>query len=99
MKKIKRFVHTIDDEIESAEHYAEKYIEHKAEGDTSTAEKYKLYAQQELTHAEFIHELASNYIAKVSKIITPPADMKAKWEESHECYIDKVKEIKSILSL
>jgi len=98
MKKIKKYVNMIKDEIESAECYAEKYIESLAMGESGAAEKYKLFAQQEIEHGMFIHAIAEDFITKVSKIITPPAEMKEKWEEAHLEYIEKMKEIKSMLA-
>ena len=35
MKRIKKLVHKIDEELCGAEHYAEKAIEYKADGDRS----------------------------------------------------------------
>ena len=98
MKKIKKYVNMIKDEIESAECYAEKYIEAKAMGETSYAEKYKLFAQQELDHAMFVHNLAEVFIDKVSKVITPPAEMKEKWEAAHIECVSKVDEIKAMIA-
>ena len=98
MKKIKKYVDMIKDEIESAEEYAEKYVESKAMGETSYAEKYKLFAQQELDHAMFVHNLAEVFIDKVSKVITPPADMKEKWESAHIECVSKVDEIKAMIA-
>lgn len=98
MKKIKKYVSMIKDEIESAECYAEKYIEAKAMGETTNAEKYKTFAQQEIDHGMFIHQIASDFIEKVSKVITPPADMKEKWEEAHIEYVSKVDGIKAMIA-
>lgn len=98
MKKIKKYVNMIKDEIESSECYAEKYIEAKAMGETAHAEKYKLFAQQEIDHAMYIHSIAEDFITKISKVVTPPADMKEKWESAHLEYIAKVDEIKAMIT-
>lgn len=97
MKKIKKYVSMIKDEIESAECYAEKYIEAKAMGD-SNAEKYKTFASQEIDHAMFIHQIATDFIAKVQKVITPPADMMEKWEQAHIECVSKVDAIKAMIA-
>ena len=89
----------IKDEMESAECYAEKYIEAKAMGETSYAEKYKLFAQQEIEHGMFIHSLAADFINKVSKVFEAPVEMREKWNDAHEEYVAKVNEIKSMLSM
>ncbi len=99
MKKIKRFVHMLDDEIESAERYAEKYIESKAEGDTSLAQKYREAAAQEISHADFIHEVAVREIDKISAVYPAPPEMKEAWKESHNNYVTKVNSIKAMLNM
>lgn len=98
MKKIKKYVAMIKDEIESAECYAEKHIEAKAMGETANAEKYKLFAQQEIDHGMFIHQITSDFIAKVQKVVTPPTDMMEKWNEAHIECIEKVDMIKNMLT-
>ena len=62
------------------------------------AEKYKLFAQQEIEHGMFIHQIAEDFINKISKVFTAPASMIEKWEDAHLDYIDKVDEIKSMLT-
>lgn len=98
MKKIKKYVDMIKDEMKSAEEYAEKYIEAKAMGETTNAEKYKTFANQEIEHGMFVHQIATDFIAKVQKVITPPADMMEKWNEAHLECIEKADTIKSMLS-
>lgn len=98
MKKIKKLVCRIKDEIESASYYSEKYLESKIiDGDNSLAQKYKEASLQELSHAELIHSVAEGLIQKMSKVVTPPMDMLEKWNECHEEYIESVNEIKSML--
>lgn len=98
MKMIKKYVRQIDDELHSAETYAEKYIECKVEGDSSSASRYKTFVQQELEHAMFAHELAMKTIEKVSAVFAAPADMREKWETSHSDYIARTAKIKSMLT-
>lgn len=98
MKKIKKLIHSIKDEICSAEHYAEEYINHKIEGDNSIAERYKQFAQQEIEHATFIHSVTADYISKLSKVMTAPPDMTERWAEAHEDYVERVAEIKGLLN-
>lgn len=98
MKKIKKYVKHIDDELESAEMYAEMYIEAKAEGNNN-AGIYREFAQNELDHCTHWHELAVKYIQKVSEIFQAPADMREKWDASHLDYIEKTSSIKSMLGM
>lgn len=98
MRKIKKYVKMIDDELHSAECYAEKYIEAKAYGEPS-AEKFRTFAQQEIEHGMFAHDLAMTEIEKISAVYTAPADMREKWELSHQNYVEKLARIKAMLNL
>lgn len=98
MKRINKYVHMIEDELESAERYAEKYIECKADGDGSAAGTYKNFAQQELEHVMFAHDLAVKDVDRISSVLTAPADMREKWEISHQAYIEKTARIKAMIN-
>lgn len=99
MRYIQKLVDHIEDELESAKDYAEKYVEHKTKDDLTTASRFKSMAEDELSHAMFFHELAVKEIDKLSKLYTPPAKMLEKWEHEHREYVDKVAHIKQILSI
>lgn len=58
MKKIKEYVEAIDEELEGAKEYAEKYVECKAKDNMQSATKYKEMANDELKHAMYEHEWA-----------------------------------------
>lgn len=98
MKKIKRLVHHIDDELKSAEMYAEMYIEAKSEGN-NLAGTYREFAQNELDHCQFWHDVAVKYIQKVAEIFTAPAEMREKWDATHMDFIEKSAHIKSMLGM
>lgn len=99
MKSIKKYVHQIDDELESAEDYAEKYIEFKANGKGETADMYKTMAKQELDHSSNIHSIAVSEIEKISAVFTAPAEMREKWEMTHEDFIRRSSWVKQMLSM
>lgn len=96
MKMIKKLVNAINEELESAEEYAENYIEDKANGRDSN---FKEMAMDELRHADYIHSIAVEKINNLNGIITPPLEMQQKWDEKHAHYIEKVAEIKRILAM
>jgi hypothetical protein len=56
MRAIKKFVDMIKEELESAEEYAEMYVEAKAKNDIPAANKYKEMANDELKHANYEHK-------------------------------------------
>jgi hypothetical protein len=87
MRSIKKYVDHIEEEIESAKEYAEKYVELKAKGENSAASKYREMAEDELKHANYIHEFAVKEIEQLSKftlnlisplsvsVTTPPKEL------------------------
>lgn len=99
MKKISKLVDGVEDEICGACHYAEKYIESKADGNSEWAAKYKKMAEDELQHATFIHEIAVKEIEKIGKVFKAPPEMQEKWDECHRKMIEKTKRIKEILAM
>jgi hypothetical protein len=99
MRSIKAYVEHIDEELEGAKDYAEKYVEAKAKGNMSMANKYKEMASDELRHAGYVHEFAVAEIDALSKVYTPPVDMQKKWEESHKEYFEKAAWIRQMLSM
>lgn len=99
MRSIKAYVEHIDEELEGAKDYAEKYVEAKAKGNMSMANKYKEMASDELRHAGYVHEFAVAEIDALSKVYTPPVEMQKKWEESHREYVEKAAWIRQMLSM
>lgn len=99
MRSIKAYVEHIDEELEGAKDYAEKYVEAKVKGNMNMANKYKEMASDELRHAGYVHEFAVAEIDALSKVYTPPVEMQKKWEESHKEYVEKAAWIRQMLSM
>lgn len=99
MRVIKEYVEAIEEEIEGAKHYAEEYVEAKARGDMSKANRYKEMASDELKHAMYQHEWAVAEIQEISKVFTPPVAMEEKWDKAHKEYVEKVAWIKQMLAM
>jgi len=99
MRKIKKMVKAIDEEIEGAKTYAEQYLDCKAKDNSQWANKYKEMANDELKHAMYLHDFAVHEIEELSKVYTPPVEMQKKWDESHKKYIEEVAWIKQMLTL
>lgn len=99
MRTIKKMAEHIDEELEGAKEYAEKYVEAKAKGNMNMANKYKEMASDELRHAGYIHEFAVAEIESVSKVFTPPVEMMEKWEKSHKEYVEKAAWIRQMLAM
>lgn len=99
MRIIQNYVDKIDDELEGAKDYAEKYVEYRVKGDGTTANRYKEMANDELKHAMYEHEWAVKEVGELSKIYTPPAHMQEIWDKSHKEYVEKVAWIKQMLTM
>ena len=99
MKYIKEMVDHIEEEIEGARDYAEKYVECKAKGNMSKASKYAEMANDELRHAMIQHEWANQSIDELEKIYTPPEHMMEVWRKAHKEFVEKLAWIKQMLAL
>lgn len=99
MRIIKQYVEAIDDELEGAKKYAEKYVECKAKDDMHSANRYKEMANDELKHAAYEHEWAVKEIEELSKVYTAPAEMMEKWEHAHKNYVEQVAWIRQMLAM
>lgn len=99
MRYIKELSDNIMEEVEDAKKYAEKSLEHKAWGDSYAASRYHQLAEDELSHASFLHELVTKQIKKLGEVYTPPADMMEKWEKAHKEYVEKTAWIKQMLNM
>lgn len=99
MRYIKHYVEQMEDEIASAENYAEKAVEAKAKGNAQNSAKFKAMAEDELRHAMFFHELATKEIEQLSQTFTPPVEMLDKWEHEHKEYVERAAKIKMMLSM
>lgn len=97
MRLIEKLVDNIDEELESAHEYAERYIYEKSRNNTSMASRYRDMAAQELEHALVIHNQAVEEIEKIKQVYKAPAEMEKKWEQSHSEYVDAMARIKTML--
>ena len=99
MKVIKDYVEKIDEELEGAMDYAEKYVEFKAVNDIHRADLFRDMALDELKHAGNIHSFAVELIDKIKKIYPAPEHMVEKWRKAHREYIEHVEDIKHMLEV
>lgn len=99
MKKIKKLIDCIDEELESAKDYAERYIEFKAKNISAWSSKFHTMAEDELKHADNLHALAVLEIQDLEKVFNAPESMKEEWEKSHKHYVEKAAWIKQMLAM
>lgn len=98
MKMIKKYVDRIQDELEGAKEYAEKYLANKKTNPT-WSKKYYDMAKDELKHAEYLHEMVQDEIKVLSESFTPPQEMVDKWEKAHNHYVEDYAWIEQMLLL
>jgi len=99
MTKIKRLTEEMLEELDGAKRYAECYVEKKAKNETAWANRFEEMANDELTHAMYLHDYIIEEIDILKKVYTPPVEMMEKWEKDHEEYVEKAAWIKQMLLL
>ena len=79
------------DYAKSAVHYREEYPD--------LARVYADMAEQELTHANKLHDFVVKFINEVRRTKEPPAYMLEVWEEEHNEIIEEVAQTKAMIAM
>ena len=95
---IEKMIEHIEEELEGAKEYAEKYIENKAKGNTMRSSAFKEMANDELRHAERIHEFASRDMEDIMNVYSVSDEDMEKWEHFHKRYAHCVALVKHMLT-
>lgn len=100
MKKIKKYVEGIDEELNDAKNYIETALEYKASGDATRYARYKEMSTQELSHAMTLHDFAVQDIEKLRTVYPDvPQEMLDKWDKAHVAYVEKAAWIRQMQSM
>lgn len=99
MKYIQDMVLDIEDEINGAKEYAEKYVYNKSQGKNEYARMYLEMAQDELKHAKYGHTIATEEIDRLKEVYKPTNEMMEVWEKVHRDYVEKFAWIKQMLAM
>jgi hypothetical protein len=99
MKLIHKLIDGIHEELEGAKEYAEKYIDAKARGNVTRANKYAEMASDELKHATYIKDFAVMDIDEIKKVYPLPVELEEEWEHAHKKFIECMAIIKHMLSM
>lgn len=99
MRKILEYLDQIDLEICGAKEYAEKYIELKAAGNMTWAERFKKMSDDKLKSLVWLHEFTISEIEQIKRVYTPPTDMQDVWNAALAKYVEKSALIKQMLSM
>ena len=98
MRLIEKMIDHINDELDGAKEYAEKYIENRAMGKTTRASAFREMAKDELRHAGNIYGYAMEDIEAVKKVYAMPPEAEEMWEHELKHYADCVAKIGMMLS-
>lgn len=74
-----------------AVHYKDEYPE--------LARAYAEMAEQELGHANKLHDFVVKFIAKTREIAEPPPYMLEMWDEEHKEIVEEVAKAKAMISM
>jgi len=97
MKIIEKLSEMIDEEIHDAMKYAKCALEH--DDDPELQRTFTMLSNEELNHMNILHAQVVRIIKKYRETNgEPPADMMAVYNYLHKKQIDKVAEVKSLLS-
>lgn len=98
MKFIQKKVEQLREEMDGAEHYAEKFIQERIEGNGERSEIYRKMAKQELEHMNNVHAMLVEDIEALRKYVKPTESMLAEWNKTHEDFINKYNRLTDLLS-
>lgn len=99
MKMIDKMLDCLEEEVEGAKEYAEKYIECKARGNMNRANKYREMASDELKHAGYLREMDIMDIDELKKIYTMTEDEEHAWEHGHKRINEQMAIVKHMLEM
>lgn len=99
MRLIDKMLEQLEEEVEGARDYAEKYVECKARGNMNRANRYKEMAHDELKHATFLKEMDIADIDELKKVYPMTDEEQSLWEHGHKHVNDQMAMVMHILSM
>ena len=99
MKLIDKMLEHLEEEVEGAREYAEKYIECKARGNIARANRYKEMAHDELKHANFLKEMDMADVDELSRVYAMTEEEKTCWEHGMKHLTDQMAMVMHILAM
>ena len=99
MKILDEMIEELEEEVEGARAYAEKYIECKALNNMARAAKYKEMAQDELKHAGFVRGFAMEDADGIKRVHNLTEEESNHWQHAHKKINDEIAMIHHLLSM
>lgn len=97
MKIIEKMIERLNEEVDGAEDYAEIYIENKARGNHSRANRFKEMALDELKHASYLREMDIADLNDISRIHTLSESDQELWGRGHRLASERIAIVKQML--
>ena len=97
MKKFRKMVDHISEELDGATEYAENYIGEKMKGNTAKAQKFREMATQEMQHAANWYDWTDKYGDELKAVMPLSEEDTEDWEACKRKYADKIAIIKYML--
>lgn len=98
MKILHKMLEALEEEVEGAKEYAEKYIENRARGNMTRANKYKEMANDEIKHAEYIMTFNMMDVDEIKRVYTIPEEDEENWNHRHKCLNEQIAITKQMLA-
>lgn len=99
MKLLDKMLEHLEEEIDGAREYAEKYIECKARGNVSRANRYKEMASDELKHATFLKEMDAADLSELERTYHMTEEEQSTWDHWQKRLTDQMALVMHILSM
>jgi hypothetical protein len=97
MKFLEKVIEGLNEEIDGAKEYAEKYVENMAKGNTSRANKYKEMAGDELKHAGYMRDFAIADIDELKRVYHMTENEEEMWEHAHKKLMNEMALVRYML--
>jgi DNA-binding transcriptional regulator YiaG len=97
MKLLHKMLEALEEEVEGAKEYAEKYIESRARGNMTRANKYKEMANDEIKHAGYIRDMNIMDADELKKVYTISEEDETAWEHGHKRLNEEIAMVKQML--
>ena len=99
MERIGELVDGIYDEVDGAERYAKRALKAKTDGEIAYAKTYAEMANQELWHADRLHDMAVSEIKLAEQQgREAPDGMRKVWDWEHGRIVDKTAAVRNLLA-
>lgn len=99
MKMLKEKLEHLEEEIEGAREYAEKFIKCKSGGNMARANRFKEMAQDELKHATYLRDMDLVDVADLKKVYNMTEEEESMWEHGQKHLTDQIAMVMHILSM